>query len=100
MVLGLCLLLTACVPSASHRGPDTGPVSCVAQAGASVEDIDPEDSPVKPWQKPSGEELVVEFETGRLSPRYSGMVVEAAAIWSKSSCLNAVAVRTCHEGAN
>lgn len=73
---------------------------CVAPAGADVEDIDPEDSPVKPWQKPAGEELVVEFETGQLSERYAGLVTDAAAIWSESPCLNAVAVQTCSSGAN
>lgn len=43
---------------------------------------------------------MVEFETGRLSERYAGMVTAAAAIWSKSPCLNAVAVHTCSGGAN
>lgn len=100
LALGLCLLLTACAPPSSRGGPDTGPVSCTAREGATVEDRDPDDSPVKPWQKPAGAELVVEFETGRLSARYAGMVADAADIWSKSSCLNAVAVRTCSAGAN
>jgi len=67
---------------------------------ANTQNIDPEDSPVKPWQKPSGQELVVEFETSQLSTRYAGLVAEAAAIWSKSPCLNAVPVRACSSGAN
>ncbi len=43
---------------------------------------------------------MVEFETGQLSAHYAGKVTDAAAIWSKSSCLNAVAVETCSSGAN
>lgn len=80
--------------------PNSGPDACVASAGATVRDIDPDDSPVKPWQKPAGAELVVEFETGPLSARYAGMVAEAAAIWSESPCLNAVVVQTCSSGTN
>lgn len=100
LALALGLLLTACSGSDKQEGPAFGPEACAAPAGAKVQDIDPEDSPVKPWQKPSGSELVVEFETGQLSERYSGMVTEATAIWSKSSCVNAVAVQTCSSGAN
>jgi hypothetical protein len=112
------LLLTACVPSRGDPvevpGPESSanrdeslreslgdsPAACVAPAGGRVQDIDPEDSPVKPWQKPAGEELVVEFETGQLSDRYVRLVAEAAAIWSESPCLNAVAVATCSSDAN
>ena len=99
--LGLGLFLTAWFPPATRtKHPAGRPDTCVAPAGAKVQDVDPEDSPVKPWQKPDGSELVVEFETGQLSARYAGMVTEAAAIWSKSPCLNAVAVQTCSSGAN
>lgn len=128
--LGLGLLLTACVPPDNQEPPqtqgtpepptaeetqatseapvteetqaipDAGRDACVAPAGATVQDIDPDDSPVKPWQKPDGSELVVEYETGQLSARYAGMVADAAAIWSESPCLNAVAVQTCSSGAN
>jgi hypothetical protein len=100
VALSLCLLMTACAASASRGGPDTGPPTCTAQAGATVEDSDRDDAPIKPWQKPDGAELVVEFETGELSARYAGMVANGADIWSKSSCLNAVAVRTCSGDAN
>jgi hypothetical protein len=44
--------------------------------------------------------LVVEFATGQLSARYAGFVAEAAAIWSESPCLNAVAVQACSTGSN
>ena len=98
--LALGLLLTACGGSGGQEKQAFGPDTCVAPAGARVQDIDPEDSPVKPWQKPAGAKLVVEFETGQLSANYAGKVTDAAAIWSKSSCLNAVAVETCSSGAN
>nr|WP_240974872.1 matrixin family metalloprotease [Arthrobacter sp. SF27] len=124
LVLGLCLFLTACVSSPSQGDPDDGPAQdtvgnfvpdrdeslretledsppkCVAEAGADVRDVDPEDSPVKPWQKPTGAELVVEFETGQLSVRYARLVTEAATIWSESPCLKAVTAQSCTAGAN
>ncbi|AUI53625.1 zinc metallopeptidase [Arthrobacter crystallopoietes] len=124
LVLGLGLFLTACVSSPSQGDPDDGPAQdtvgnfvpdrddslretlgdspaeCVASAGAEVRDVDPEDSPVKPWQKPTGGELVVEFETGRLSERYTRLVTEAATIWSESPCIEAVTARSCTGGAN
>lgn len=98
--LALGLLLTSCGAAGGQKGPAFGPSNCEAPAGARVQDIDPDDSPVKSWQKPAGAELVVEFETDRLSERYAGMVTEAATIWSKSSCVDAVAVQTCSDGAN
>ena len=72
----------------------------MAAAGASVQDIDPEDSPVPPWNKPARQELVVEFATGQLSARYAGFVAEATASRSESPCLNAVAVQVCSSGSN
>jgi hypothetical protein len=116
---GCALLLAACTPSDQGNpsggptggspgtsGPTSGPApgetpgACVAAAGASVQDIDPEDSPVPPWNKPAGQELVVEYATGQLSARYAGLVAQATAIWSESPCLNAVAVQVCSSGSN
>lgn len=123
-VLGCGLLMSACnsVPTANNpaenptqssarsSGPDRedSPSAhaggarggCTAAADVRTQNIDPEDSPVKAWRKPSGQELVVEFETGRLSQRYAGLVRKAAAIWSKSPCLNAVPVQACSSGAD
>jgi hypothetical protein len=122
-VLGCGLLVAAChsqpTPgnpaeptqgSTGRSGPDreetpsaragSTPAGCTATVNAKTQNIDSEDSPVKPWRKPSGQELVVEFERGRLSDRYAGLVAEAAAIWSKSPCLNAVPVQACSSGAN
>lgn len=123
--LALGLLLAACVPETGQGAEPTGgvargnsgnsgqerdeslaesfedaPHGCVAPTGARIRDIDPEDSPVKPWQKPAGEELVVEFETSKLSARYARLLTDAATIWSESPCLNAVAVPTCTPDAN
>ncbi|ABM10302.1 putative Zinc metallopeptidase signature protein (plasmid) [Paenarthrobacter aurescens TC1] len=124
VALALGLVLTACTPSSTPGDPHNGfeqgtsgtfvpdreeslgeslrdsPPECSAPAAADMEDIDPEDSPVKPWQNTTETELAVEFETGRLSERHSGLVSEAATIWSKSPCLNAVAVQICSGGAN
>ncbi|AUI53239.1 zinc metallopeptidase [Arthrobacter crystallopoietes] len=121
LALGLGLVLTACTPSPTPGDPNNGtgqgtsvpdrdeslreslrdsPPACSAPADADMADVDPEDSPVKPWQNAAGTELAVEFETGRLSERYSGLVSEAATIWSRSPCLNAVPVQTCSGGAN
>ncbi len=90
ILLALGLLLTGCVSPTNQgqpeTGPTVGPTTCTAPAGAKTQDVDPKDSPVKPWQKPAGTELVVEFETGQLSARYAGMVTDAAAIWSTGPC--------------
>ena len=100
--LGWTLLLTACTPSTDQQNTsgEPAPGACVAPAGATVQDIDPEDSPVPPWNKPDGQELVVEFQTGQLSARYAGLVAQATDIWSESPCLNAAAVQACSTGAN
>jgi hypothetical protein len=121
LAFGLGLVLTACAPSQTSGDPYNGaeqatsvpdrdenlreslrdsPPECSAPADADMEDIDPEDSPVQPWQNPAETELAVEFDTGRLSERYSGLVSEAATVWSKSPCLHAVAVQICSSGAN
>ncbi|WP_377015062.1 matrixin family metalloprotease [Arthrobacter sp. GCM10027362] len=107
-VLAAGLALAGCSPSGGQgRGTGDGgnsaqsaPAQCVAPAGARTQDIDPEDSPVKPWRKPAGRELVVEFETGGLSERYARLVSEGTGIWSRSPCLNAVVVQSCSAGAN
>jgi len=123
-VLGCGLLLTSCHPAPTTLNPSAGPAQsstgssrpereaspraragsapagCTAAAHVRTQNVDPEDSPVKPWRKPAGQELVVEFETGQLSKRYAGIVAEAAAIWSKSPCLNALPVQACSSGAN
>lgn len=97
VVLLLPLLL---LPACSHPQPPEAPKTCRVPPGATQLDVDSEDSPETPWQRPRGEELVVYFQTSELSERYAGLAVEAAHIWSRSPCLKAVAMARCPEGAN
>jgi hypothetical protein len=86
----------------SGSGPSQGPVDgrCAAEPGAEQRDVDPDDSPEFPWPYTVGQEVTVYFETGELPPRYSALVEEGAALWSRSPCVEAVAVAECPPGAN
>lgn len=99
LVSALALVLASCAGPSDTADTGTGPTECTAPAGAKAKDVDPDDSPVKPWRKEPGTELVVEFETGQITAGYAEAVEKAAGIWSRSSCLDAVAVTTCSPGA-
>ncbi|HET6393368.1 MAG TPA: matrixin family metalloprotease [Blastococcus sp.] len=80
------------------RGPESLPsagVECVAEPGAQQRDIDTDDSPEFPWGHTPGEEVTVYFETGELPARYAQMVETGASTWSRSPCINALAVDRC-----
>lgn len=90
-------------PDAAATGSDTVAPStqCTSPRGRGLQDVDPEDTPEKPWPRPAdGAEVTVYFETGGLSGRYERLVREAAAIWSVSPCIQAVAVEECKRGGN
>ncbi|MPV87878.1 matrixin family metalloprotease [Georgenia ruanii] len=67
---------------------------------ATQTDVDPKDSPEKPWRREGDAKVRVVFETHALSDRYRQMVTRAADIWSASPCIAAVAADRCAEGDN
>jgi len=79
-------------------GPDSG--TCAAAPGAVQQDVDPDDSPETPWPHVRGEGVVVHFATGGLPARYAGLVDQAAGIWARSPCLEAVVVDACPPESN
>ncbi|GAA5119156.1 matrixin family metalloprotease [Pseudonocardia adelaidensis] len=73
---------------------------CVAEQGAEQRDVDTDDSPEAPWVHVPGQEITVYFATGDLPSRYAGFVAHGAALWSRSPCIEAVAVDECPDGSN
>lgn len=63
----------------------------MAPVGATLEDVDPADSPESPFAAPaSGEELVIHVENVNLAPGLWSQVEEGATIWSRSPCVKLV----------
>lgn len=89
------------IDRSSAPGPAQGPAEhpCVAEPGAELRDVDADDAPEARWEHVPGQEVVVHFATGELPSRYSDLVREGAAIWSRSPCIEAVAVPACPRGA-
>lgn len=75
-------------------------LGCVAEPGAVQRDVDPDDSPESPWRHAPGSEITVYFATADLPRRYADMVATGAQVWSKSPCIEALAVEACPAGAN
>jgi hypothetical protein len=90
------------IDSSPEPGPPQGPVGgrCTAEPGAEQQDVDTDDSPEFPWQHVAGQEATVYFATGDLPLRYSALVEQGAALWSRSPCVEALAVDECPDGAN
>jgi Matrixin len=85
----------------SAPGPLQTPADarCVAEPGAEQQDVDTRDSPESPWEHVPGQEITVYFANEGLPSRYSALVEEGAALWSRSPCIEALAVEECPDGA-
>jgi hypothetical protein len=83
-------------------GPPQGPVGgrCTAEPDAEQQDVDTDDSPEFPWQHVAGQEVTVHFATGDLPFRYSALVEQGADLWSRSPCIEALAVDGCPDETN
>jgi Matrixin len=90
------------IDQGSTLAPSQGPADggCGAKPGAVQQDVDPTDSPESPWGHVPGQEVAVYFATGGLPSRYAALVEEGASLWSRSPCIEAVAVEECPDGAN
>lgn len=86
------------------RSPDPSEVPiadrCVAEPGSEQQDVDTDDSPETPWAHVPGQEVTVYFATADLPPRYAALVEDGARLWSRSPCVEALAVPECPDGAN
>jgi Matrixin len=86
------------------RSPDPSgiPIAdhCIAEPGAKQRDVDTDDSPETAWEHVPGQEVSIYFATGELPSRYAAFVEEGAALWSRSPCVEALAVAECPDGAN
>lgn len=90
------------IDSSPEPGPPQGPVGgrCTAEPGAEQQDVDTDDSPEFPWEHIPGQEVTVYFATGDLPFRYSALVEQGADLWSRSPCVEALAVDECPDEAN
>ena len=93
------LLRPSAEPSGGAEG-GSGPGTCTAAPGAEQQDVDPDDNPEAPWPHVRGERVVVHFATGGLPARYAGLVDQAAGIWARSPCVEAVVVDACPPESN
>lgn len=102
LALTLALVTSACSPSQVPAGPGAvaHPKECALLRAGGQQDMDPEDSPEKPWPHADGVEVTVYFETTGLSVRYQKLVQDATSIWSASPCIEALAVEECKDGGN
>jgi len=85
-------------PGRAGGGPDPG--TCTAAPGAEQQDVDPDDSPEAPWPHVRGKRVVVHIAAGGLPARYAGLVDQAAGIWARSPCVEAVVVDACPPESN
>lgn len=92
---GVLIWLTLREPAPPAASP-----SCAASPGTTQRDVDPQDTPEAPWPGPPGEPVVVTFTIGQLPPRYARLVQEAAQIWSRGSCVDAVTAASCPDRGN
>src|ERR1700754_409314 len=83
-----------------QQARSTSPDRCLTEPGAKEQDVDTDDSPEYPWAHVPGEEVTVYFQTAGLPARYANFVRAAAAIWSRSPCVEAIAVEQCPAGSN
>lgn len=87
---------TTTAPTPAQPPTSTPPAPpCVAPPGGRQRDVDPDDPPDVLWPRPRGGELVVAFAIGGLPRRYANAVVLGARLWSRSPCVEAVAVARC-----
>ena len=101
-VLTLAMVASGCSASPFPTGSDVlaHPSDCALLRGGGQQDMDPEDTPEKPWPRADGAEVTVYFETTGLSARYEGLVQDATNIWSASPCIEALAVAECKDDVN
>lgn len=74
--------------------------SCIAPAGAKLQDQSSDDYPIPPWPHKLGSKAVVYFQTSGLPAEYAGYINDGLTTWNQSECLDTRAVETCPSNSN
>jgi len=87
-------------PTSSVAQP-SGPsaATCVAPAGAALQDQDPSDHQV-PWKRNGAAKVVITFETKNVTPDWVAEMQKGVAAWNRSPCLDTKLVETCQPNRN
>jgi Matrixin len=80
-------------PSGANAG------TCVAPAGAALQDQDPSDHQV-PWERNGAAKVVITFETKNVAPDWIADMEKGVTAWNRSPCLDAQLVQTCQRNRN
>jgi hypothetical protein len=86
---------TSSVPQPSGARAGT----CVAPAGAALQDQDLSDHQV-PWERNGAAKVVITFETRNVTPDWVAEMQKGVAAWNRSPCLNTKLVQTCQPNRN
>src|SRR5688572_16822489 len=87
-------------PASSVSVPSgTGAGTCVAPAGAALQDQDPSDHQV-PWERNGAAKVVITFEIKNVTPDWVAEMQKGVAAWNRSPCLNTELVQTCQPDRN
>lgn len=82
-------------------GPTVGGGACSAPSSATLQDTVEDDEDYEGlWPHTPGQRITVYFAYGTLPARYANFVKTGAQLWSRSPCVNAVAVPACPSGGN
>ena len=73
--------------------------TCVAPAGAALQDQDPSDHQV-PWKRDGTAKVVITFETKNVTPDWVAEMQKGVAAWNRSPCLDIKLVETCQPNRN
>jgi hypothetical protein len=80
-------------PSGANAG------TCVAPAGAALQDQDPSDHQV-PWERNRAAKVVITFETKNVTPDWVAEMQKGVAAWNRSPCLDTKLVESCQPNRN
>jgi Matrixin len=80
-------------PSGANAG------TCVAPAGAALQDQDPSDHQV-PWERNGAAKVVITFETKNVTPDWVAEMQKGVAAWNRSPCLDTKLVESCQPNRN
>jgi Matrixin len=91
--------LAACSAAKTPEQPGAWAGTCVAPAGASLQDQDSSDHQV-PWERNGAAKVVITFETKNVTPDWVAEMQKGVAAWNRSPCLDTKLVQTCESNRN
>jgi hypothetical protein len=107
LVVTLAMLASCSAPNISERRPDSSVPqppgatagSCVAPAGAALQDQDPSDHQA-PWERHGAAKVAITFEIKNVTPDWIAEMEKGVAAWNRSPCLDIKLVKTCQPNRN